>query len=108
MPELEEEKQQNKYSKVVNVDSTKGTTMLSNSSLQQHGGTDAGSRHDSDNGSTSGKSTGSDHEVSKRKLSPLHYGTGWEASLMVRKSIFHVLLLTFLFSFLCMFFHSLW
>jgi hypothetical protein len=46
--------------------------------------TDVSSRQvfDSENESTSGKSTGSDHEVSKRKLSPLHYGTGWEASLM--------------------------
>ena len=40
-------------------------------------------RSEMDNVSTNG----SDAEVSKRKVSPLHYGTGWEASLMVSKSL---------------------
>ena len=40
-------------------------------------------RSETDNVSTNG----SDVEVSKRKVSPLHYGTGWEASLMVSKSL---------------------
>ena len=44
-------------------------------------------KSETDNVSTNG----SDAEVSKRKVSPLHYGTGWEASLMVRKTPFDVI-----------------
>ena len=81
MPDLEEEKQQIKSSKVFTDIDSSGRS--NNNTQLALGASDAGGPRqafDSENGST--KSSGSDHEVSKRKLSPLHYGTGWEASLM--------------------------
>ena len=75
-----EEKKQGSFKKQKSAKTsvTDSSTIKLESSKASDADSDKEKKSETDNAS----SNGSDHEVSKRKVSPLHYGTGWEASLM--------------------------